>query len=53
MAEIKERKTYSIENLTFEQIETIYRALMAFEPEYYPSGEEAKKELIETLQRWV
>ena len=48
----KEIKTYSIENLTYGQIEVIYRALMVFEPKY-PGGEEAQEELIKALQRWV
>lgn len=52
MAEIKETKAYSIENLSYEQIETIYRALMVFEPKY-PGGEEAQEELIKALQGWV
>ena len=52
MAEIKETKTYAIENLTYEQFETIYRALMAFEPEYH-SGKVAKEELRKAFQGWV
>ena len=50
--EIKEVKTYSIENLTYGHIEVIYRALMVFEPKY-PGGEEVQEELIKALQRWV
>ena len=50
--EIKETKAYSIENLTYGQIEVIYRALMVFKPEY-PGGKEAQEELIKALQRWV
>jgi len=52
MAEVKVERKYSIDNLTYEQIETIYRALMVFEPEYL-EGKKAKKELTKALEGWV
>jgi predicted RNase H-like HicB family nuclease len=55
MAEIKATKTYSIENLTYEQLETIYAALMAFKTECPngDSGEEAREELKKAFKEWV
>ena len=50
--EIKEAKTYSIENLTYGHIDIIYRAVTVFEPKY-TEGIEAKEELIKVLQGWV